>query len=1083
MKRHITRLLTGASLALLVAAVLPGAGGCGREKPKVQTARLGAALPEQVDFNFHIKPILSDRCFACHGPDVNKRKAGLRLDTEAGAFAAYDSLGKHHAVVPGDLEASQLFRRITATDPDEKMPPVQSNLTLSAYEIALIGKWIEQGAAYKPHWAFIAPRKPPVPAVQHSGGQALNPIDHFVRAALPEKGLRPAPEADKERLLRRVTLDLTGLPPTIAEIDSFLADTSPRAYEKVVDRLLRTDAYAERMAMDWLDVARYADSHGMHADGWRLMWPWRDWVIKAFKHNMPYDQFSTWQLAGDLLPNATREQILATAFNRNHPMTAEGGVIDEEFRLKYVFDRTNTVGTAFLALTVECAQCHDHKFDPVSQKEYYSLSAFFNNVKELGMTGDDGNYGPMLPLPDENTAKDIARLNAQITAKEQELKLSEEKASGLVKYISTSFTAAAPGGLVAHLPFERTETVTRKDQQKELRIDGSPLCYSSGTPAVVPGRVGNALRFDDEFDEVFLKETGNFEVYDPFSAGLWINTAKKEKNKTQTLIGNTGHKNNFRRGWEFYLDSTNHLAVRLIHSLPHNYLHVRTAREIPINTWTHVAFSYDGSGKAAGVRLYINGEKAATASPYDRLYKTIRTVAEGKPLSAVRPLKIGKSYRAFTGEYGIYRGLMDAIRLYDRALTPPEAARLVRPDAPSTPRVPGEYPVHRSPRYQAISRELTALRAAKLARMNGVPEVMVMEEMARPRPTFVLDRGQYDAPRERVGPATPRQVLPFPATYPKNRLGLAKWLFDARNPLTARVTVNRYWQLFFGKGLVKTAHDFGNQGSLPTHPQLLDWLAVTFRESGWDEKQLLKMIVLSATYRQSSRADQAPYAADPENVYLARGPQYRLPAEMIRDNALAASGLLVRHVGGESVKPYQPEGLWTEKNNFSQILFDYVPSTGDSLYRRSMYSFIRRTSPHPAMIAFDATARDVCTVKREITNTPLQALVLLNDPQFVEAARVLAVRVQQEAGPALAPQLELAFRLTTGRQPKPPELAVLTQLYGSQYARFRKNPGQAGELLRVGAYRQEPGLDKPKTAALAVVAGTLFNHDAFYMKR
>jgi hypothetical protein len=367
--------------------------------------------------------------------------------------------------------------------------------------------------------------------------------------------------------------------------------------------------------------------------------------------------------------------------------------------------------------------------------------------------------------------------------------------------------------------------------------------------------------------------------------------------------------------------------------------------------------------------------------------------------------------------------------------------------------------------------------------MNGIPEVMVMEEMARPRPTFVLDRGQYDAPRERVQPATPQRVLPFPSTLPKNRLGLSKWLFDAKNPLTARVTVNRYWQLFFGRGLVKTAHDFGNQGNLPTHPQLLDWLAVSFRESGWDVKKLMKLIVLSATYRQSSRADKDTYAVDPENLYLARGPQCRLSAEMIRDNALAASGLLVRHVGGESVKPYQPEGLWTEKNNFSQILFDYVPSKGDSLYRRSMYSFIRRTSPHPAMIAFDATARDVCVVKREVTNTPLQALVLLNDPQFVEAARVLAVRVQKEAGPTLEQQLELTFRLTTGRKPKSQELAVLKELYGSQYARFRKKGGQAEALLQVGDYQQVPGLDKPKTAALAVVASTMINHDEFYMKR
>lgn len=1056
--------------------------GCDQVALPEEVAQATKGVPDKVDFNLHIKPILSDRCFACHGPDKNTREADLRLDNADGAFAALSS-GNGKAIVPGSLHKSELIRRILSEDPEEQMPPANSNLVLTPEEKAMLIKWIDEGAEYKPHWAFIPPQKPEVPEVTNKAWTIHNPVDNFVLANLPSKGLSPAAEADKERLLRRVTMDLTGLPPTVTEIDAFLQDKSPQAYEKVVDRLLKTYAYAERMAMEWLDVARYADSHGMHADGWRMMWPWRDWVIKSFKNNMPYDQFSTWQIAGDLLPNATKEQILATAFNRNHPMTAEGGVIDEEFRLKYVFDRTNTIGTAYLALTVECAQCHDHKFDPITQKEYYSLSAFFNNVKELGMTGDDGNYGPMLLLPDEKTEKEIALLDEKIAAKEKELLLSEEKAEAIVQFISNIIPKEDKRGLEVYLPFEKVKTVITKDKNKELQVDGLPLVTSSGTPEVVKGKAGSALLFTDEYDEVSVKEKGNYEMHESFSVGMWVNTSKKEKDKTQTLIGNTGNKNNFWRGWEFYLDSTNHLSVRLIHSLPHNFLHIRSSQEIPLNTWTHVAFSYNGSGKASGVSLYINGEKATTATPYDRLYKSIKTIDDVKHLSQIRPLKVGRSYRAFTGEFGIFKGMIDEIYLYNRALTPLEIGRLAHTDPQPGSNSRQEYMASQNPAYQTVEQELHALREAKIKLMNDVPEIMVMEEMPKPRPAFVLNRGQYDAPREQVQPATPQSVLNFPDNLPKNRLGLSKWLFDANNPLTARVTVNRYWQLFFGKGLVKTAHDFGSQGNLPTHPLLLDWLAVTFRESGWDVKKLMKLIVMSATYQQSSKSSKEVLAADAENIYLARGPQYRLPAEMIRDNALAASGLLVSWVGGESVKPYQPEGLWTEKNNFSHMLFDYVPSKGDSLYRRSMYSFIRRTSPHPAMIAFDATARDVCMVKREITNTPLQALVLLNDPQFVEAARVMAVRVQQEAGDILEKQLELAFRLTTSRKPRSKEIDLLKELYQSQYTRFSKNSKQADELLQVGEYRQEPGLDKIKTAALAMVASTMINHDESYMKR
>ncbi|MDX2304503.1 MAG: DUF1553 domain-containing protein [Microscillaceae bacterium] len=1049
---------------------------CSTKLPQ-EVAQVYASLPQEIDFNLHIRPILADRCWACHGPDKNARKANLRLDTEEGAFAALES-GEGKAFVKGNLSKSLAFQRMISHDPEKLMPPAESNLSLSPKELALIAKWIEQGAEWKEHWAFIAPEKPQIPALKDKSWKIQNPIDHFIYEKLEEEKLSPNPEADKERLLRRVYLDLTGLPPSISAMDQFLADKSPNAYEKVVDRLLQSDAYAERMAMEWMDVARYADSHGMHADGWRNMWPWRDWVIRAFKKNMPYDQFVTWQLAGDLLPKASKEQILATAFHRNHPMTAEGGVIDEEFRLLYVFDRTNTTATAFLGLTMECARCHDHKYDPISQKEYYQMSAFFNQVKELGMTGDDGDYGPLLLLSDEKTDKKIASLDQKIKAQEKELQLTEKELSQLKEYLEKT-TSEIPKDHSLYLPFESLQTQGAEDKNK-LIIDNHPDQYSYGKPTLSTGKFGNALEFDDEYDLIEVKEAGLYEMTQPFSVSLWVNTYAKNPQKTQTLIGNSGDKNGQWRGWDLFLDSKNRLSARLIHCLPTDLIQVTSQEEIPLKKWTHVAFSYDGSGKAKGLKLFINGKPCISQVEMDNLYKSITPIEGIYP--SKRPLRIARSFRAFTGEYGIFMGKLDEIKLFERKLSASEIARLSR-----IPQLADQKDafaqIYQAADYQKVFTELTQLRHEKLNLVKDIDAIMVMQDMPKPRPTFVLNRGQYDAPLEKVQAATPNKVFPFPKNLPPNRLGLAQWLFAKENPLTARVTVNRYWQLFFGQGLVKTPHDFGVQGNLPTHPKLLDWLAVEFRESGWDVKKLHKLIVLSATYRQSSIVSKEKRDKDPTNLYLARGASFRLSAETIRDNALAASGLLVRQVGGKSVKPYQPEGLWTEKANFSQVLFDYYPSKGDSLYRRSMYTFIRRTSPHPAMNAFDAPNRDVCTVKRENTNTPLQALVLLNDPQFVEAARVLAERMQKEGGKTVQEQINYAFRLVTGRKPKAKETALLTQLCLQQKADFEKFPQKAQELLSIGEYPRDQNLDQIQTAALAAVANTLLSHDEAYMRR
>jgi len=1035
-------------------------------------------LPEQIDFNFDVKPILSDRCYTCHGPDENSRKAGLRLDLEEIALKKLAS--GNFAFKPGKPSNSESVRRILSEDPEIQMPPPDVHLSLNAREKATIIKWIEQGAEWKQHWAFAKPEKPQIPLIDESSWPAHNPIDNFVQQKLKRKDLQPSASASKERLLRRVSMDLTGLPPTIDEIDSFLQNESAGAYEQVVDRLLSSDAYAERLALDWMDISRYADSHGLHADGWRLMWPWRDWVINAFKDNMSYDQFVSWQLAGDLIPNATREQKLATAFNRNHPMTAEGGAIEEEFRLNYVWDRTETVGTALLGLTINCARCHDHKYDPISQQDYYQLTSFFNNVKELGMTGDDGNYGPMLALPDAATEDKLKELAEEINEKEKQLQLTKEELAGLEKYIADLPGDFEKNGLIGHYPLDKLKK--RTGEQKGYYVDGNSNATSREAPLIQEGVKGKSLRFTGEYDELSLQNIPNFEWTDAFSAGLWMNTTKREAGLTQTLVGTSGQKNNFWRGWDFYLDSLNHLNARLIHSLPHNYIHVRSKDSIKTNEWKHVAFTYDGGGKAKGLNLYIDGLDVDTSIPYDRLYKSIKTVRSATHELYNEAVKVAKSYRAFTGENGIFKGRLDDIYLYSRALSAPEIKALAGVETDKTKAAP-QYWVARNTEVKNAEKELSSLRAQWLDHMQPVMEVMVMEEMPQARTPYLYNRGDYEQPIRPVETNTPEALPAFPEDYPKNRLGLAKWIFSKDNPLTARVTVNRYWQMLFGTGLVSTPQDFGVQGALPTHPELLNWLAISFQENNWDVKALLKTIVMSHTYRQSSYTSEKLREKDPMNKLLARANSYRLPAEMIRDNALAASGLLVHQLGGESVKPYQPGNLWIEKNSFSHKLLNYKETKGDSLYRRGLYTFIRRTAPHPAMTAFDVPSREVCIVKRENTNTPLQALVLLNDIQFVEASKILAERMQKEGGETLEEQIDYAFKLAVSRSPKKEESEILRDLYMSQSQRFKANPKEAKALLAIGEKDVDQSLSHDKTAALAIVANTILNHDETYMKR
>ncbi len=1048
--------------------------GCGPGVPD-EIEKAYQDLPEVIDYNFHVKPIISDRCYACHGPDKKTRKAGLRLDIEENAFAALESGSR--AFVHGNSNKSEAVARILSDDPNTQMPPPDSKLTLTNQEIATIFKWVEQGAEWKPHWSFIPPEKASLPKDFPSDWNPKNEIDYFIYQRVSQENLTPSEPASKERLIRRVTMDLTGLPPTIDEIDAFLEDTTEDAYEKLVDRLLTSDANAERLAMEWMDVARYADSHGLHADGSRYMWPWRDWVIQAFKDNLSYNQFVTWQLAGDQVPNASKEQILATAFHRNHPMTAEGGVIDEEFRVEYVADRTNTTATAFLGLTMECARCHDHKFDPISQKEYYQMSAFFNQLNELGMTGDDGNFGPGLLMTDETDETKITQIKTMLRNYEDELSSSMEKIS-MDKIVHIPELSSISALAVYH-PFEKFN----KDSKGNFLLDGNANSQSRKEPVITSGRDRKAIRLTGEYDEISLKGIGTYEAHEAFSGGLWINTSKRKKENLQTLMGNTGQKNNFWRGWDFQLNDQNQVSLRLISSLYDNYIHVTTTDSVRLNEWTHVLFTYDGSMKAEGVKLYINGLEAESEVEFDHLYKSIYPIRVPDHVPEDRALRVGRSYRAHTGEFGLYKGLIDDLRVYGKTLTPLEVLVVSQSNAEVTDQIIKNHQLANNPE---VKRQKAAIRQVKsdlLHYVNEIPEVMVMKDMEESRNTYLLNRGLYSAREEVVTASTPESVLSFPDSLTRNRLGLARWMFMEQNPLTARVAVNRYWQMIFGTGIVSTTNDFGSQGSLPSHPELLDWLAVDFRDSGWDVRNLLKNMVISATYRQSSKFREEIQKRDPENILLAKSPSYRLQAEMIRDNALAASGLLVDEVGGESVKPYQPDSLWIELGNFSHDLLYFVQDHGDDLYRRSMYSFIRRTSPPPYMTTFDVATRSVCIVKREITNTPLQALNLMNDPQFVESAKVLAERVYGEDKGGPEAQISRAFRLVTSRKPQKTELDVLLNMYNREETRFLNNTKEAQDLLEVGEYEINAEFPRPQVAALTMVANTLFNLDETYTKR
>src|SRR6266480_2552478 len=897
-----------------------------------------------VDFSRDVLPILSDNCFKCHGPDEKARKAKLRLDTKEGAFHVQDGTA---VIVPGKSAESELYRRIITGDPDDLMPPPESNHKLTARQIELVKRWIDEGAPWGRHWAFNPIGSPAPPRVKNKHWP-MNEIDRFVLSRLEEEKLAPSPEAGRERLIRRVTSDLTGLPPTPAEIDAFLADHSSDAYEKVVDRLLNSPRYGERMAAPWLDLARYADTYGYQMDAPRPVWPYRDWVIKAFNENLPFDRFVTWQLAGDLLPGATKDQRLATAFNRLHLQNEEGGVVEEEFRVSYVVDRVDTFGTAFLGLTLECSRCHDHKFDPLTMRDFYSLFAFFQNIDEAGQIPYSGfvDYTPVptLLLSDAATDARLAKLSQQIAAKEKQAGAMREAARGaFLEWLKSKPVEPTVPGLAAAFSFDETE-----NNKIANSVDSSKPGNAHEGPALVEGKHGKAAELNGENGFAF-PGIGHFTRTEPFSIALWLETPTHTSR--QVVLHHTkAPADAGSRGYELLLED-GHVAVGLHHTWPGNSIKVRSKAAIPTNEWVHVAFTYDGSSRAAGVRVFLNGAPLEVEVVRDKLRKDI-TYQGGEP-----DLAVGYRFR----DAGFKGGKVDELRVFNRALTGIEVADVAGRDdlrlawktspdelsAAHRDALLDYYLANVYPPAKQFFADLTALRREQSRLINPIAEIMAMEELPQPKPAYILKRGAYDAPDEPVSADTPKVLPPFPAVAPRNRLGLAQWLLSPENPLMARVTANRAWQMMFGRGIVETSDNFGAQGAVPTHPKLLDWLANDFMASGWNYKALLKRMAMSAAYRQSSKASSELLARDPDNKWLARSPARRLTAEMLRDEALAASGLLAEKIGGPSVKPYQPPGLWEIAMGNPK----YDQGHGENLHRRSLYTFWKRTVPPPVMIA------------------------------------------------------------------------------------------------------------------------------------
>ena len=1015
-----------------------------------------------VKFNRDIQPILSDNCYKCHGPDANKRQADLRLDIEAGALA--DLGDEHFPIVPGKPEESEVIWRISSADEDDRMPPIDSGFSLTSGQKALIRQWIDQGAKWEKHWSFEPVLRPELPVVSNPPW-CRNGIDRFVLGRLEAEGLSPSPQADRTTLIRRLSLDLTGLPPTVAEVDAFLVDSLPDAYERLVDRLLDSPRYGETMAVQWMDAARYADTDGYQNDGPRSMWRWRDWVINAYNDNMPFDLFTVEQLAGDLLAEPSLDQLIATGFNRNHRYNSESGLVLEEFLLENAVDRVNTTCTVWMGITMGCARCHDHKFDPFSTKEYYQLISFFDNVPESGRAVKFGNSEPWVTAPTDDQAVRLSEYDDRLGSAQDKLDRSED---AIARAQQSWERSGAPNadesklvmrGLTDHFSFAGDEP---------------NVTVEKGRPTFDSGRHGAAATLDGT-GQFKLESKGQFLAQSRFSVTFWL----RPEDVSRGVILSKQTNNTTRPGLVVEMRE-GRLQFYIITRWIAGVGAIETIELFEPGEWRHITLTNDGSQSATGMRILIDGRVVETRILYNTNSNT-----GGSPKNAI--LRVGG------GIYGDpFSGQVDNLRIYNRTLSSEEAVLLAEPltvpeialmdveqrSGLARAKIRAYFLEHDAPkRLRQLASNVFDARAERQKYHDSLPTTMVMREMDPPRSTHVRVRGVYHQYGELVQPALPEVFPALDDRFPNNRLGFARWLVSGEHPLTGRVAVNRYWLRLFGRGLVKTAEDFGLQGDWPSHPDLLDWLADEFVRLDWDIKAMQKLIVSSATYRQESRITSEMLERDPENVLFARGPRQRLPAHATRDQALAVSGLLVERIGGPSVSPYQPPEFWEILSNM-----EYKQSKGGNLYRRSLYTIWKRTIPPPAMSIMDAADRESCAVNTKRTNTPLQALTMLNEKAFVEAARNLGQRMLTECGSNLSEQVEFAFRIATARHPNVEEKELLEAAYREYQNEFREHPAAAARLVVIGDSKADKALDPPELAAATAFANVLLNLDEVMTK-
>ncbi len=1028
-----------AALCLFGVALHPPAG------------RAASTSDKRVDFNRDIRPILSDNCFACHGPDEKKRKAKLRLDQPEGAFAAKDG---HQAIKPRNLKASELWLRINSKDPDELMPPPDSHKKLKPEQIALFKQWIEQGAAYQGHWSFVPPVQPPVPKAKNARWPR-NSIDSFIAQKFEARSLAPAPEAAKEVLIRRVTFDLTGLPPTLVEVDAFLADKSQDAYERLVDRLMQSPHYGEHMARYWLDAARYGDTHGLHLDNERSMWPYRDWVVNAFNRNLPFDQFSIEQLAGDLLPHATRDQLIASGFNRCNVTTSEGGAINEEFLYRYAVDRTETTAAVWMGLTAGCAVCHDHKFDPITSKDFYSMYAFFNNAADPAMDGNALLTPPILRLSTPEQQKQLDAFDKQIRSVEKKI----HEAVAKVEYTD-------PGTLHPPPPLKTIETIWLDDDlpagaKPQHNVGNHPLTWVTDKDGKVFSGQRALKRTDKGLAQDFFTK-GDRAYFLPGGAKIFLHVYLEPEDLPKAVM------------IQFYTTNWSNRAVwgdldaiefgkrgsnerKLMGALP------------KAGEWTLLEFEAAKLGLKAGAKIsgvaftQFGGTVYWDQSGFRAEVNLVTDPSESQ--IAWEKQYQGKPAKDFP------KDITEIFRSVNPKERKPEHEKKLR-----------DYYLEfvcagTREMLDPLLKKMEPIKTKRDEFEKLIPATLVMRDMEKPRESFIMVRGQYNKPAERVSPNVPAFLPPLPKTEGATRLDFARWLVDRNHPLTARVTVNRLWQQFFGVGFVKTAGDFGSQGDPPSHPELLDWLATTFMDSGWDVKKLCRLLVSSAAYRQDSRVTAKALQVDRDNRLLARGPRFRLDAEEIRDNALFLSDLLNPAIGGKGVKPYQPENIWEPVAYSGSNTKVYAPDKGQALYRRSLYTFWKRTAPPPAMTTFDAPSRESFCVRRERSNTPLQALLLMNDTQQFEAARHLAQRMMTEGGATPEDRLTFGFRLVTARKPASSEQDILRQTLDHQLAKYTASADAAKKVVSIGESKPPAGLNESELAAYTLVANLLLNLD------